>query len=190
MIQILLDSFNVIVNTVNTWIWVISNILIFLVFISAGFFSLGYPLLFKIETTGGWRLWRAILSIAGFGLLSVLGTYVDPQGAPWWALPPGIAWWRPVIRLAVFALVSLSFASLAAYLIQRRFFTSKLKIRPEIVTLLEAELRTHYGSGTGMTDPHVVAMELIESGWTRSGYIQLGETLGAQPRSLPVRHKP
>jgi hypothetical protein len=175
-------------EALNSWIWVASNILVFAVFVGAALFSIGYPLLFKIQTTGGWRMWRAILSIAGFGFLSVLGVFVDPETTPWWQLPPSVIWWRPIVRLLVFGVVAHSFASLCAYLLQRRFAPNRLVIRPEISQLMEAELRLNYGTGAGLPDPHAIAMLLTESGWTKVGLTDPPQaTLGVVPRRFHRR---
>lgn len=172
----------------NTFVWVLSNLVLATVFVASVAFAVGYPLLFKISTTGGWRIWRAILSIAGFGLLSVIGIFVDPATGSWLELPEGIAWWRPVVRLIIFALIAQSFASLVIYLVQRRFFPQKLQLPPELTGLMESELRQLYGSGAGLPDPRVVAVNLIEAGWTKPGLLAAPEnTLGVVPRQLPRR---
>jgi hypothetical protein len=175
-------------NAFNTFIWIVSNILVFAIFVSAAIFGVAYPLLFKIETTGGWRIWRAILSIAGFGFLSVIGTFIDPQTTPWWALPPSVDWWRPVVRFVIFGVVAQSFISLVIYLLQRRFNSKRLVIRPEIAQLLSSDLSLYYGTGPGIPDHKNIATALVAAGWTKPGLLEPAPvTLGVQPRPLPHR---
>jgi hypothetical protein len=177
------DSFSF--DSFNSFLWVSSNILLAVIFISSITFSIAYPLLFKIETTGGWRVWRAIMSVSGFAVISVIGIFVNPQTTPWYAIPPNTLWWRPIVRVLIFGLIAHSFASLVSYLIKRRFFPITLTVRPETVELLESDLRLLYGSGTGLPDPSLAAQRLSDYGWTKPGLaVPLVSTFGVSPRKL------
>ena len=116
----------------NTFFWVAGNLVAASVFVSSLLFSVLYPILFNPSlTSAGKLIWRAILSIAGFGLLVVTGLFIDGQ-VEWWQMPADIAWWRPVTRLAVYLLIAYTFASLVWLLIARRFWPHTLRTAPPL----------------------------------------------------------
>lgn len=115
---------------VNQILWVAGNVVGLLIFVSALIFSVAYPLLFKFrETTAGPKIWQAILSTAGFGLLAFLGIFVDGR-VPAWELPMDVAWWRPLVRLIVYGFIGYSYGSLVWLLVVRRWFPKKIKTAP------------------------------------------------------------
>ncbi len=128
----------------STVVWVLGNLVALGIFFSAGTFAVLYPLLFNIRvTTVGPHIWRAILSVAGFGVLAVLGLFVDGR-VNWWEMPTDVAWWRPLLRLAIYGLIAYSFTSLSVVLIMRRFWPHRLKTKP-LVDALDIPARS-FGS--------------------------------------------
>lgn len=118
----------------STVVWVLGNVIAFLVFAAAAAFSILYPILFKVElTTGGKLIWRAILSTAGFGLLVVIGLFVDGR-SEWTEMPPNVIWWRPLSRLMVYGFIAFTFSSLVALLLRRRFWPKTVVTAPDEYT--------------------------------------------------------
>lgn len=114
----------------NTFVWVLGNIIAFTVFIAALVFAVLYPILFDVNlTTAGRMIWRAILSVAGFGFLVVLGIFVDGR-AEWFEFPDSVAWWRPLVRLIIYGFIGYTFTSLVVLLLVRRFKPGILKTAP------------------------------------------------------------
>lgn len=115
----------------NTFCWVTANVEVFVVFTASLLFSILYPILFNPSlTTGGKLIWRAILSVAAFGLLVCIGIFIDGR-VEWWQYPGDVIWWRPFIRLAVYSFIGESFVSLVVLLILRRVRPEAIKVAPE-----------------------------------------------------------
>lgn len=128
----------------STGVWVLGNLVALGIFFSAAVFAVLYPILYNIRvTTVGPHIWRAILSVAGFGFLVVIGLFVDSR-VDWWQMPEDVAWWRPLLRLVIYGLIAYSFTSLSVVLIVRRFWPHRLKTRP-LTTALDIPPRT-FGS--------------------------------------------
>lgn len=128
-------------EVVNHILWVAGNIIILLIFVAALSFAIIYPLLFNPKlTTGGRLVWRAIFSVAGIGLMVVIGLFVDGR-SEWWELPPNILWWRPALRVLVYGYVAYSFGSLVALLFVRRFWPKQVEVAPEVESTLSVRPR-------------------------------------------------
>lgn len=154
-------------HEINVILWVIGNALGFLVFFSATAFAILYPLLFKLgQTTGGVKIWWAVLSVMGFGFLTFLGIFVDGR-VPAWEMPPDVSWWRPIVRLAVYAVIAYSFGGLVIYLLMRRFDPERLKIAPKMAAVLSARIESLGDMPRDSADK--VAEELVNEGWAKRG---------------------
>lgn len=117
-------------------LWVGGNILGLLIFFSAAIFSVLYRIWFDPRTTtAGYLIGQAILAVAGFGLLTVLGVFVN-GATDWWDRPGYVEWWRPGIRLIIYALIAYTFARLVVLLYLRKFRPERLKTRPDETTLV------------------------------------------------------
>ncbi len=120
-------------NSVNETLWVLGNGTVLAIVLAALIFSILYPILFNPRlTSGGQRIWEAISSVAGIGLLVVLGLFADNDGS-WWRLPEGSAGWWPLFRFLVFGWVAYTFGRLVVFLIRRRFWPKNLKTRDSAV---------------------------------------------------------
>jgi len=171
----------------NHVLWVTGNLVSLTIFISAMIFAVAYPILFKFEqTTAGKLIWRSIFSVGGFGLLAVIGTFIDGR-VNWTEIPPDIEWWRPLVRMVVYGVISYTYASLVALLVLRRFFPHKLVVAPEPVEALAADLRAHMGTGSGVPDAHLIAESLIVRGWVHPGLTPAANSLNVRPRLLRRR---
>lgn len=169
-------------HAINSFLWVAGNIVLAVIFFTSLAFAIVYPLLFKVEeTTGGQRIWRAIFSVAGFGLLNYLGLFIDGS-VPFTELPPNVAVWRPILRLVIYLMIAHSFAGLVSYLLQRRFWPKKLKMAPMMESMLENELRMYLGTGTGSLDAKAIARALTKSGWVKRSQDMPDQTLNIRPR--------
>lgn len=126
---------------VNTALWVLGNITVLLVVLAALVFSVLYPILFNPRlTSGGQRIWEAIGSVAGIGLLVVVGLFMDGDGR-WWAVPDTVVGWWPLFRLIIFGWVAYTFGRLVVFLIRRRFWPKQLKTRDNTVPENTLEVR-------------------------------------------------
>lgn len=122
------------IDDVNTFLWVTGNLIVLLVFLSAIAFAVTYPILFNPnQTAGGRAIWKAIGSVAGIGLLVVVGLFID-GATSWTARPEHVELWRSILRLLVYGWVAYSFLDLVRVLIYRRFWPDKLKTAPSFRT--------------------------------------------------------
>lgn len=118
-------------TAINPVLWVLSNMLLAISFAGSFIFAVLYTVLGNpTATTAGIRIRRAFFSIAGLGLLSFLGIFIDGQ-VPWTQMPETVGLWRPVVRFAVYAFVSYSVVSLIHLVIARRFFPERLRTAPD-----------------------------------------------------------
>lgn len=141
---------NELIVAVNHLAWVLSNVILLTVFVSATVFVFVYTILFSPgATTAGTLVRRAILSTAGLALLFVLAIFVDGR-VQWYEYPSDVAWWRPTLRLVVYSFVAHSFASLVILLFNRRFRPEKLRKAPDDWTL---KLRKDYWPKATHEDP-------------------------------------
>lgn len=112
-------------------LWVLGNLVVLSVFLSASLFAILYPIFWDWRhwTTAGTRIWRAILSVAGLGLLIVIGLFLDGS-VEWWQMPSNVSGWRVLLRLVVYGLIAYSFADLVKTLVIRKFWPERLKTAP------------------------------------------------------------
>jgi hypothetical protein len=128
-------------DSVNTALWILGNVTILLIVLAALVFSVLYPILFNPRlTSGGQRIWEAIGSVAGIGLLVVVGLFIDSD-SQWWATPDSIVGWWPLFRLVIFSWVAYTFGRLVVFLIRRRFWPEHLKTRDNSVPENTLEVR-------------------------------------------------
>ena len=120
---------DVVVNAINTFAWVGSNVILAYIMLVVVIFVVLYRILFKVNaTTGGKLIFRFMLSLVGIVGLIALGTFIDPAaGREWWNYPDDVAIWRPIVRLAIYSYVATTITSLAVFLVIRRFFPHKVK---------------------------------------------------------------
>jgi hypothetical protein len=164
----------------NTVLWVVGNVVALSIFLSALLFAIVYPILFNPSlTTAGKLIWRAIFSVGGFGLLAVIGIFIDGR-VPWNEMPDDVDPLRPVVRFIVFGFIAYSYASLVGLLVLRRFFPGKIKVVPETVHLMEDDLNALDVAGA-----KDVARGLVEQGWTN---IHLSNPGGVQVQPRDSKH--
>jgi hypothetical protein len=113
----------------NELAWITSNLLIGYIAVALIIFAVGYYVLFDPKaTTAGKLVFRFALSLVGVIGLICIGIFVDPSaGSAWFEFPGDIIWWRPTLRLAVYAYVAYTITSLAVLLGIRKW-------RPDWVT--------------------------------------------------------
>lgn len=123
-------------SILNDVLWVAGNIVGLLIFFAATAFSILYWVWFDPRlTTAGRLIHQAILSVAGFGLLTVLGIFIN--GATDWFDRPGyVEWWRPFVRFAIYALIAYTFSRLVRLLYLRKFHPERIKTAPNEATLV------------------------------------------------------
>lgn len=114
---------------INSFAWVGSNILIAYIAIVVVVFVVAYYVIYDPgATTGGKFIFRFMLSLVGVIGLVFVGTFIDPaQSREWFSYPGDVASWRPLIRFAIYAYVAFTTTSLAAVLFIRRWFPHLIK---------------------------------------------------------------
>jgi hypothetical protein len=116
---------------INEIAWVLGNITVLVIFFAALAFGIIYPLFFRYrETAVGIAVWRAVISVAGFGLLAVMAFFIDGR-TEWSMMPQDVSPWRPMVRLLIYGFIGHSFATLVYILLVRRFAPHKIKTAPE-----------------------------------------------------------
>lgn len=124
-----------VVNSVNTVVWVLGNVLLAYTAFALITFLLAYYTIFDPgATTGGRLIFRFMLSLAGVIVLVFIGIFMDPSPNLEWYIFPGesIEWWRPLMRLAVYVFVAYSISSLAWLLAVRKWWPHKVKKASDI----------------------------------------------------------
>ena len=117
----------------NPTLWVIVNLALIYIGVLLLAFTILYPTLFDPSaTTGGKMIFRFVLSLSMVVALIVVGIFIDPRhDIPWYEYPGDTIWWRPTIRLAVYAYISYTITSLVIFLWKRKFYPQKLKRAPD-----------------------------------------------------------
>lgn len=117
------------IDTVNAFFWIFSNLLIGYIAFAILVFAIAYPILFDPNaTTAGKVLLRFVGSLAGVIGLVIIGTFVDPSSGREWSEYPGdIAPWRPALRFAVYAYVAYTITALNVVLAFRKFRPERLR---------------------------------------------------------------
>lgn len=117
------------IETVNAFLWVFSNLLIGYIAFAILVFAIAYPILFDPNaTTAGKFLLRFVGSLAGVIGLVIIGTFVDPSaGREWSAYPVDIAVWRPALRFIIYAYVAYTITALDVLLWFRKFRPAQLR---------------------------------------------------------------
>lgn len=118
-----------VIHFINSIAWVGSNVLIAYIAVTVVAFVIGYFALYDPKaTTGGKLIFRFMLSLVGVILLIFVSTFIDPSNNRNWLNYPGdVAWWRPLIRFAIYSYVAFTTSSLAVLLVIRKWFPQKVK---------------------------------------------------------------
>lgn len=117
-----------VIHAINEWVWIGSNVLLAYVSVAIVIFVAGYYFLYDPRaTTGGKFIFRFMLSLVGVIGLIFVGTFIDPSpNRMWFAYPGDVAWWRPIVRFAIYAYVAFSITSLSVLLGLRKW-------RPDLI---------------------------------------------------------
>lgn len=112
----------------NSFEWILSNILVAYIAFALIVFVIGYYTLFDPKaTTAGRFIFRFAISLIGVIALVFIGVFVDPVSQYWWQFPPDVLWWRPIVRLAGYGYVAYAITSLAVLLVVRKWYPEKLR---------------------------------------------------------------
>lgn len=116
-------------NTINSILWVISNLLVGYISAALIVFVVGYYFLFDPRaTTAGKFVFRFMVALLGAMGLIYIGIFINPApGRAPFDYAGDIYWWRPVIRFLVYTYVAYSTTSLAVLLVIRKYFPHMLK---------------------------------------------------------------
>lgn len=132
------------IRQINDVLWVAGNVLALVVFLLATTAAILYPLFFNVRvTTAGRVISRAILSVAAFSALAVIGLFFD-SSVGWNEYPAHVEDWRPSVRFVIYLFIVFSFGSLVRLLVARRFWPDTLRTAPRDHSGLER--RTPDGS--------------------------------------------
>lgn len=125
------------IELLNTFFWVGSNILVGYIAVVLVIFAVAYPVLFDPRaTTAGKLILRFVTSLIGVMSLVAISVFVDPRaGGEWFAYPPDIAPWRPVVRFAAYAYVAYAMSSLVVLLWFRKYRPAQLQTAPGETTI-------------------------------------------------------
>jgi hypothetical protein len=118
-----------VLDIMNTFFWVASNVLVGYVGALLVIFVIGYVAIFEPRaTTGGRLILRFAVSILGIVFLVFLGVYVDPVGGrTWYSYQGDAADWRPFVRFIGYIFVAYTITSLTVFLFIRKFLPHKVK---------------------------------------------------------------
>jgi hypothetical protein len=125
-----------ILDNINAWIWIFSNLLVGYIGLVLIIFVSAYYVLFNPRlTTAGRFIFRFALSLVlVFGLIFI-SLFVDPShGRSWTQFPGDVLWWRPVVRLFAYGYVAYTVTGLAILLGLRKWKPQMLR------TSLDVEL--------------------------------------------------
>lgn len=117
------------IDQLNPYFWICSNLLIGYIAVAITVFAIAYPILFDPNaTTAGKFLLRFVASLAGVIGLVIIGTFIDPShGRAWSEYPGDVVWWRPAVRLGVYAYVAYTITALDVLLWFRKFQPNRLR---------------------------------------------------------------
>ena len=117
------------VRTLNSFAWMLSNILVLYIAVMLVIFVIGYFILFDpTVTTAGKYIFRFFLSLFGLIALAFISVFVDPKlGQSWVDHSTDVLVWRPFLRLLAYGYVAYTVTSLAVLLIVRKWWPSRLR---------------------------------------------------------------
>lgn len=124
-----------VVNAINTFAWVLGNVMLaYAAFVQIAFIIAYYTIFDPSATTGGRLIFRFMLSFTGVIVLVPIGIFIDPAvGRGWLQFPVDtVEWWHPLLRLAIYGFVAYSISSLAWLLAVRKWFPHKVKKASDI----------------------------------------------------------
>lgn len=117
------------IQSINTFSWIASNLLILYIWVGLIVFTTGYYILFDPRaTTAGKFIFRFFVSLVGVMSLIFIGTFIDPyEGHEWWVYPEEVETWQPIFRLIAYGYVSHTITSLAVLITIRKWLPDRLK---------------------------------------------------------------
>ncbi|HMT88056.1 MAG TPA: hypothetical protein PKC73_00350 [Dermatophilaceae bacterium] len=124
-----------VVNAINTFAWVLGNVMLaYVAFAQIAFIIAYYTIFDPSATTGGRLIFRFMLSFTGVIVLVPIGIFIDPAVSRVWLQFPvdTVEWWHPLLRLAIYGFVAYSISSLAWLLAVRKWFPHKVKKASDI----------------------------------------------------------
>lgn len=124
-----------VVNAINTFAWVLGNVMLaYVAFAQIAFIIAYYTIFDPSATTGGRLIFRFMLSFTGVIVLVPIGIFIDPAVSRVWLQFPvdTVEWWHPLLRLAIYSFVAYSISSLAWLLAVRKWFPHKVKKASDI----------------------------------------------------------
>jgi hypothetical protein len=113
---------------INPWLWTLANIELGLFFFFIAFYVVFYWLAFDIhDTEAGERIYSTLRSLFWIALLGFIGTYVNPH-LPFYVYPEDTFWWRPLLRVILYGVVTLSIFRLDLLVFNRWRHGSPMRI--------------------------------------------------------------
>lgn len=121
-------------ETLNPFMWVLSNLLIVYIGLVLIVFAASYYLLFNPKlTTGGYYIFRFVISLVGIIGLVFIGIFLNPtSGSSWMEYPGDLLWWRPTVRTIVYGYIGYTTTGLARLLYLRKFKPEKLRTAADL----------------------------------------------------------
>lgn len=103
--------------------WVLSSVLIIYSSIILVVFVVFYYIVYDVKsTTAGKFIFRFVLSLIGVIALVFIGAFIDPaHGRSWTHYPGDVVYWRPILRVIIYAYVAFSASALVILLALRRW---------------------------------------------------------------------
>lgn len=113
---------------VNSFAWILGNILVAYISVGVFIFVIVYYVLFDPKaTTAGKMIFRFFLSLIGIVGLIFIGTFIDPAvDREWSTLPPDVDVWRPILRVFIYGYVAFAITNLAILLVVRKWWPARL----------------------------------------------------------------
>lgn len=118
-----------ILESINSILWVTSNVLVVYSAVLSVLFLLTYFILFDPwKTSAGRMIFRFMMSLALVFWISFLAIFIDPAAnRNWFEFPIDVSVWRPTLRILAYGFVAYSITALTGLLIIRKWFPQKIK---------------------------------------------------------------
>lgn len=119
----------------NAFAWILSNVLVGIIAVLVVIFVFVYVTLWDPgATTGGKLIFRFMVSLIGVIGLVAISLFLDPvSGREWYSYSGDTLWWRPTVRLLVYAYVVIKVVQLIVFLIRRKFWPHTIKKKADII---------------------------------------------------------
>lgn len=116
-------------SALNSFLWIVSNMLVVYIAVVLVIFLVGYYILFDPRaTTAGKFVYRFALSLLGVIALVFIGVWVDPApGRQWYEYSGDTLWWRPLLRFVAYLGVAYTVTALAVLLAVRKWWPHLLQ---------------------------------------------------------------